>query len=108
MKESDRLYLGFREFVAEDDLKTYDNEYFSRKRHSTKFMVSLINKFIDVILLSRYSSRDDVKELCAFFINDYSRRITNKFKGSKVFKSMLPTHEVKFMYKDPDPFYFEP
>ena len=36
MKDSDKLYIGFRDFVVSEKLKDYDNEYFSRKKPSYK------------------------------------------------------------------------
>ena len=33
MKESDRLYTGFREFIPKAQYKEYDNENLSRKRY---------------------------------------------------------------------------
>ena len=32
MKDSDKLYIGFRDFVVSEKLKDYDNEYFSREK----------------------------------------------------------------------------
>ena len=48
MKDPDKLYIGFRDFVVSEKLKDYDNEYFSRKKPSYKFMIPFIYKYIDI------------------------------------------------------------
>ena len=32
IKNSDKLYIGFRDFVDKEKLNEYDDEYFSRKK----------------------------------------------------------------------------
>ena len=89
MKESDRLYTGFREFIPKDKYKRYDNEYLSRKTHKKKFMVSFINKYIDVKKLSKKVKRGEVQSLCAFFLNDYSLRASKTVYGYSIISNDL-------------------
>ena len=43
-----KLYINFRQFVKDGELGRYDDEYFSVKRHSFRFMVDLLYKFTDL------------------------------------------------------------
>ena len=102
MKEADRLYIGFRDFVDNERIKQYDEEFFSRKNHPIKFMVSYINKFVNVNLLVKECTDEKTLLLCAFFINVYSVRITNLSRGLKKLKSMQPTYKINFKYDNPE------
>ena len=48
MKTVNKLYIGFRKFVKHDELDEFDNLFLSRKRPSNKFMIELINRYVDV------------------------------------------------------------
>ena len=39
-----KVYNNFRQFVKEDEVLNYDNEFFSVKRHSYNFMFELIRE----------------------------------------------------------------
>ena len=105
LKESDRLYTGFREFVPKDKYKEYDNEYLSRKTHTKKFMVSFINKYVDVKKLSKKVKRDEVQSLCAFFLNDYSFRARKQFTVFNKYKAATPDFEKNFLFRNTSSFF---
>ena len=105
LKESDRLYTGFREFVPKDKYKEYDNEYLSRKTHTKKFMVSFINKYVDVKKLSKKVKRDEVQSLCAFFLNDYSFRARKQFTVFNKYKAASPDFEKNFLFRNTSSFF---
>ena len=46
MGDCDKLYIGFREFVDNDRLKDYDTEFFDKKKHTYKFMIPFIYKYV--------------------------------------------------------------
>lgn len=101
MKHSDKLYIGFRKHVKIEDLKAYDSEYFSKKRHSHPSMISLINRFVDVE--NQVHKLTDPKEisLFAYFLNDYmeKHKPLNKYLA-KVSETPI-TADVHFLFKDP-------
>ena len=105
MKESDRLYTGFREFVPKDKYKEYDNEYLSRKTHTKKFMVSFINKYIDVKKLSKKVKRYEDQTLCAFFLNDYSFRATKRSKEINKFKRFRSDYNPRYLFTNSSSFF---
>ena len=43
-----KVYNNFRQFVKEDEVLNYDNEFFSVKRHSYNFMYELLDKYTDI------------------------------------------------------------
>ena len=105
MKESDRLFTGFREFIPKHKYKEYDNEYLSRKTHTKKFMVSFINKYVDVKKLSKKVKRDEVQSLCAFFLNDYSLRATKLYNAINKFKRFRSDYNPRYLYTNPSSFF---
>lgn len=105
LKESDRLYTGFREFIPKIKYKEYDNEYLSRKTHTKKFMVSFINKYVDVKKLSKKVKRDEVQSLCAFFLNDYSFRARKQFTVFNKYKAASPDFEKNFLFRNTSSFF---
>lgn len=100
MKRNDKLYIGFRKFVTQKDLDKYDSEYFSKKTHSKKSMISLIDKHVNVyeVYKKRLSSQN--KELFKFYFS-YSCDISNqkKIKESRITGDILPTYQIKFLFK---------
>jgi hypothetical protein len=105
LKESDRLYNGFREFIPKDKYKEYDNEYLSRKTHTKKFMVSFINKYVDVKKLSKKIKIDEVQLLCTFFLNDYSFRATKGYKAINKFKRLRSDYNPRYLFTNPSSFF---
>ena len=81
MKESDRLYTGFREFISKDQYKEYDKEYFSRKRPSKQFMVSFINRYVDVKKLSKKVNIDKKQKIKPYL--NYNSPINQKISNEE-------------------------
>ena len=67
MKDSDKLYIGFRDFVVSEKLKDYDNEYFSRKKPSYKFMIPFVYKYINIEALKSEVTNTSQTRLITFF-----------------------------------------
>ena len=44
MKDCNKLYIGFREYVNKDKLKDYDNEFFDKGGFTYKTMIPFILK----------------------------------------------------------------
>mgnify|MGYP001162161504 CR=1 FL=1 len=45
---SQKVYVNFRQFVKPDQVTSYDNDFFSVKRRSFKFMCQLLDKYTDL------------------------------------------------------------
>ena len=96
MKKYDLIYLGFRKFVKKKKLIDYDNEYFERKKHTYKFMIPFILKYINIEKLrNKIYHKNDFKILDLF--NTYVNRDPKWI--DKVI-SMKATHEINFLFKD--------
>ena len=93
MKDSDKLYIGFRDFVVSEKHKDYDNEYFSRKKHSYKFMLSFIYKYINIETLKNEVGDNSQTKLITFFLNLKIIKRLNKIKD------MPTTAERNFLFK---------
>jgi len=99
MKDSDKLYIGFRDFVVLEKLKDYDNEYFSRKKPSYKFMIPFIYKYIDIDTLKSEVTETSQTKLITFFLNDYCLRNSKLTKYLNKVKNMPTTVERNFLFK---------
>ena len=101
MKTVNKLYIGFRKFVKHDELDEFDNLFLSRKRPSNKFMIELINRYVDVEKkIKNLDDEADIK-LFAFFLNDYSEKHKPLNKYLAKVAEMPITADVKFLFKDP-------
>tara|TARA_Y100000591_G_C21755645_1_gene657219 strand:- start:372 stop:599 length:228 start_codon:yes stop_codon:yes gene_type:complete len=69
--DSERLYIGFRNFVKKEKLDEYDNEYLSKTRPGYKFMIPFIYKYVDVESLKNKSLDLDKINLVTYFSNIY-------------------------------------
>ena len=99
MKDSDKLYLGFRDFVVTENLKDYDNDYFSRKKPSYKFMIPFINKYINIETLKNQVTDTSQTRLITFFLNDYCLRNSKIIKSLNKIKDLRTTVERNFLFK---------
>ena len=101
MKTVNKLYIGFRKFVKQDDLNNYDKLFFSKKNPSHKFMIELINNYIDVEeKMDNIDNEEEIK-LFAFFINDYTEKYKPLNKYLRKVAQTPITSEVNFLFKDP-------
>ena len=94
------LYKGFRPYVPKKKLESYDNTFFSRKKHHIKFMISFINEFVNI---KYYYKRPRVKEdgyLFNFFIHDFSQRNSKNAKAINDFKNTPRMLDINFMYSN--------
>ena len=101
MKHSDKLYIGFRKHVKNEDLNAYDSEYLSRKTHSHPFMISFVNRFIDIENHIHYLTEHEDISLFAYFLNDYTEKHKPLNKYLAKVAQMPITDEIKFLFKDP-------
>jgi hypothetical protein len=99
LKDSDKLYLGFRDFVVTENLKDYDNDYFSRKKPSYKFMIPFINKYINIETLKNQVTDTSQTRLITFFLNDYCLRNSKIIKSLNKIKDLRTTVERNFLFK---------
>lgn len=99
MKDSDKLYLGFRDFVVTENLKDYDNDYFSRKKPTYKFMIPFINKYINIETLKNQVTDTSQTRLITFFLNDYCLRNSKIIKSLNKIKDLRTTVERNFLFK---------
>ena len=66
-----RLYRNFRRFVKKQELDSYDKEFLSREKHTYKFMIPFINKYVDIKKLNSNITKKRDVELIAYFLNEY-------------------------------------
>ena len=99
MKDSDKFYTGFRDFVDKEKLKEYDNEYFSRKRPTYRFMIPFIYKYIDIESLQNKVTDTSHIKLITYFLNDYCLRNSKIIKSLNKVKDMPITLDINFLFK---------
>jgi len=99
MKETAKLYLGFRKLIEKDKLKDFDNEFLKRKVHNYKFMIPFIKRYIDIEKLKNEAKDHKIIELLNLF-DVYSNKIILNQKWIKDVKKMNPTHSKNFLFKD--------
>lgn len=101
MKLCNKLYIGFRKHVPQEKTTEFDNLFFSKKNPSHKFMIELINSYVDVEeKIKNLDDEEDIK-LFAFFLNDYSEKHKPLNKYLSKVAQMPITADVKFLFKDP-------
>lgn len=101
MKITNKLYIGFRKHVLPEKVNEFDSLFFSKKNPSHKFMIELINSYIDVEeKIHNLDDEEDIK-LFAFFLNDYSEKHKPLNKHLAKVAQMPITADVKFLFKDP-------
>ena len=101
MKTANKLYIGFRKFVKHEELEEFDNLFFSRKRPTHKFMIELINRYVDIKVRIEHLDNEDDLKLFAFFLNDYIEKHKPLNKYLAKVAQMPITADVKFLFKDP-------
>ena len=104
MKDCDKLYLGFRKFIQKEKLRDYDNEFFEKKRHTYKFMIPFIYKYVNVDKLkNKLVNKDDIS-LFYFFSVYLNKLLVKEPKWLKGMKLLEPTHSYISSYKRPTQF----
>ena len=99
ISDSTYLYMGFRDYVSKEDLESYDNEFMARKRHSYKFMIPFIFKYIDVNYHLNQLQNPEDSALFAFFLNVYCERNSELAKALKESKDIPRMMDRKFLFK---------
>jgi hypothetical protein len=100
--DSEKRYMGFRDFVDKEKCNKYDNEYFSKKRPSFKFMIPFIHKYIDIEAV-KVTDKGHI-DLITYFLNDYCSRESKILKGLNKLKGIPTTNNIKHLFK-PSIFY---
>jgi len=67
MKDTNKLYTGFRDFVVSEKIKDCDNKYFSRKKPSYKFIIPFVYKYINIETLKSEFADTSQTRLITFF-----------------------------------------
>ncbi len=97
-----KVYLNFRKFVKADQVLNYDNEFFSVKRRSFKFMCHLLDKYTDLYSIKNNPNTPiEILELLGEYENKF--RIVKSKKSIEINKAkQILTHaERNFLFKDP-------
>lgn len=89
MREAERIYVNFRRFVKNDDVNRYDEEFHSKKRHTYKFMIPFIFRYVDVEWELKNTSDREEEKFLALFLNEYCQRDKNQIK------SLSQTRDIK-------------
>ena len=97
--DSEKLYMGFRDFVDKEKLNKYDREYFSKKRPGFKFMIPFIYKYADIDSLKSKVTDLNQISLIAYFLNDYCSKNSKVLKNLKKVKDEPITVERNFLFK---------
>ena len=101
MKVCNKLYVGFRKHVSPEKVSEFDSLFFSKKNPSHKFMIELINNYIDVEeKMDNIDNEEEIK-LFTFFINDYTEKYKPLNKYLRKVAQTPITSEVNFLFKDP-------
>ena len=97
--DSEKLYMGFRDFVDKEKLNKYDSEYFSKKRPGFKFMIPFIYKYVDIDSLKSKVIDLNQISVIAYFLNDYCSKNSKVLKNLKKVKDEPITVERNFLFK---------
>ena len=81
-----RLYCNFRRFVKKQELDGYDKEFLSKEKHTYKFMIPFINKYVNIKKLSTIVTNKRDVELIAYFLNEYSVKESRLLKALNNYK----------------------
>ncbi len=100
MGDADLFYIGFRGFVDKEKLKDYDNEYYSKKRHSYKSMIPFINKYIDIDSLQNKVTDTSPINLITYFLQDYCLRNSKIKKRWYKVKDWPPKLDRNLLFKN--------
>ena len=102
MGNCDKLYIGFREFVDKDRLKDYDTDFFDKKRHTYKFMIPFIYKYVHLDDLKKKIIFKKNPELLYLFNINLNKFLIKEPKWVQESKLVQPTHNVKFLFRQSD------
>lgn len=92
--DSQKLYSGFRNYVNQGELSDYDEEYFSLKRHS--------HKYIDINKKLKDLNDQPKLLLIAFFVNEYCPKFSDLNKTLQEAKRTPRHKDREFLFKDND------
>ena len=98
MKEAERIYRDFRRFVKDDDIIRYDEEFHSKKRHTYKFIIPFIFRFIDVEYELKNTSDREEERFLALFLNEYCQQEKNQIKSLSQTRDMKRFVDRKFLF----------
>ena len=92
------LYQGFRKFIEESRLNSYDNAYFSKQRPRPKFMIALIHEYVDIeTQYNDICSKDPA--LIAYFQNEYCFKSSSLSKVMKTVKETKRHQDIQHLFK---------
>ncbi len=100
--QSEKLYMQLRDLVDKEKLNDYDNEYLSQNKHTYKFMIPFIHKYIDIEAV-KVTDKGHI-DLITYFLNDYCSRESKILKGLNKLKGIPTTNNIKHLFK-PSIFY---
>ena len=98
MKETERIHINFRRFVKNDDVNSYDEEFHSKKRHTYKFMIPFIFRYVDVEWELKNTSDREEEKFLALFLNDYCRQDENQIKSLSQTREMKRLVDRNFLF----------
>ena len=98
MKEAERIYINFRRFVKNDDVIRYDEEYHSKKRHTYKFMIPFICRYVDVEWELKNTSDREEEKFLALFLNEYCQQDKNQIKSLSQTRDMKRFVDRNFLF----------
>ena len=97
-----KLYINFRQFVKDGELGRYDDEYFSVKRHSFRFMVDLLYKFTDLDSIKKnQNTPTKLLELLGKFENKNKTQKNKNLEEIKKAKLISIQTQRKYLFKNP-------
>lgn len=94
------LYDGFRKYVPKKKLSDYDNEFLNRKSYTVKFMVKLIESYVNLKYYHKNLKDENDAYLFNFFIIEFSQLNSKTDKAFKEFKKTPNTQDINFLYKN--------
>jgi len=99
MKKTEKLYLGFREYVIPERLDEYDEEFHSRMRHGYKFMIPFIKRYVDFEKELKTLNSREKEKLFAYFLNVYCDQYKALSKNLATTKNIPRNGDQDFLFK---------
>lgn len=109
MTANQRLYNELRKFVDKDKVREYDNEFFSQKSLTYKFLIPYLNKYMNLELVKDKMTDPKAQLHLADQLNKF--QLYNNKDWQKIMKAPSWIKEVKntprhidrkFIFKDND------
>ena len=97
MKDCNKLYMGFREYVNKEKLQEYDNEFFDKGGFTYKTMIPFILKYIDFEYHNQHLNKET--EIFKFFKVYCNKLIVKDTKWVENVKLIAPTYARKYLFK---------